>query len=345
MALLTFSNKGIYCAQADVYIDPWKPVKRALITHGHADHSRWGHQHYLCTHSAKPVIRYRLGNQINIESIAFGEKRTISGVTFSFHPAGHILGSAQIRVAYKGEVWVASGDYKTEPDGLAEPFESVACHTFITESTFGLPVYKWKPQAEIFGEVNQWWKDNQNIGKVTVLTGYSLGKAQRILQGIDPAIGPVYTHGAVENINEVIRKQGIRLNDTIRVNQDIPKKNYKGALVICPPAAIGTSWMKKFEPYSVGIASGWMALRGARRRRAVDRGFVLSDHADWSGLNKAIQSSGAERVYVTHGYTHIFANWLKEQGYEAEAVKTRFEGELVEINEQEATTKVEGGEE
>lgn len=332
MALLEFTEKGIYCPPADVYIDPWRPVKRALITHGHADHSRWGHDYYLCTQKAKPIIRHRLG-PINVETVEFGENRTINGVKFSFHPAGHIIGSAQIRVEYKGEVWVASGDYKLEQDSLAATFEPVRCHTFITESTFGLPVYKWEDQATVFESINNWWRQNREEGKVSVLTGYALGKAQRLLAGLDPSIGKIFTHGAVENVNQIIRAQGYQLPETVRVVQGISKKKFEGSLVLATPSAVGSSWVKRFSSFSIGMASGWMSLRGARRRRSADRGFVLSDHADWDGLNQAIAATGAERVYVTHGYTNIFCKWLQEQGYEAYEAKTEFEGELNEMEE------------
>lgn len=333
MPLLEFTDRGIYCAQADVYIDPWRPVERALITHGHADHARWGHQHYLCTRLAKPVMRYRLG-PVKIETVDYGEVRTINGVKFSFHPAGHIIGSAQIRVEYQGEVWVASGDYKLEDDGLATAFAPVKCHTFITESTFGLPVYEWEPQEDVMRDINAWWRANVAEGKVSVLSSYALGKAQRVMHGLDTSIGPILTHGAVENTNEVLRKQGIILPETKRVVQGMKKKDFSGAMVIATPSAVGSPWMKKFRPFSLGIASGWMTLRGARRRRNADRGFILSDHADWGGLNEAIAATGAERVIVTHGYTDIFRRWLEEQGYEAYAEATEFEGEQAEDNEQ-----------
>ena len=329
MPLLQFTDHGIHCPRAGVYIDPWRPVDRALITHGHADHSRWGHRRYLCTEAAAPVIRHRLGN-INLDTVRYGEPVTVNGVRFSFHPAGHIVGSAQIRVAYKGEIWVVSGDYKTEPDPLAEDFEPVKCQHFITESTFGLPVYRWPSQEEVFADINEWWRQNREEGKVTVLAAYALGKAQRLLAGIDASIGPIYTHGAVENTNEVLRAQGVQLPPTTRVTQAIDRKAYPGSLVIATPSAVGSNWMKKFKPAVTGMASGWMALRGTRRRRSVDRGFVLSDHADWEGLNEAIRATGAEHVYVTHGYTGIFRKWLEEQGYDAREVKTEYEGELSE---------------
>ncbi|MEM8528970.1 MAG: ligase-associated DNA damage response exonuclease [Bacteroidota bacterium] len=331
--MLQFKSKGIYCPQADIYIDPWKPVKRALITHGHADHSKWGHQHYLCTHSAKPVIQYRLGN-INIESVEYGETVTINGVKFSFHPAGHIVGSAQIRAEYKGEVWVVSGDYKIQKDGISEEFESVKCHAFITESTFGLPIYKWKPQAEVMQEINAWWQRNKELGKVSVIGSYALGKAQRLIQNLDTSIGKIYTHGAIENTNQVIRKQSVKLPPTTKVSAAINKKEYIGSMVIATPSAMQSNWMRRFSPVSTALASGWMTLRGARRRRSADRGFVLSDHADWDGLNSAIKASGAERIFVTHGYTEVFSKWLNEQGYQAAIVKTEYSGELADLEEE-----------
>lgn len=333
MPLLQFTDRGIYCKQAGIYIDPWKPVDKALITHGHADHARYGHGHYLCHHHSKPVLQLRLGTNIEIQTVTYHESINVNGVAISFHPAGHIIGSAQIRLEYKGCIWVVSGDYKIEDDGLSGAFEPVKCHYFITECTFGLPVYKWRPQKEVFDDINHWWQKNKEADKTTVIIGYSLGKAQRIIQGLDTSIGPILTHGAVENINQALRNDGVSLNETIRVTADFNKNQLNGSIVVAPPSAAGTTWMKKFHPYSIGIASGWMGLRGARRRRSVDRGFVLSDHADWIGLNQAINESGAEYVIATHGYTNAFARWLNEKGIQAGVESTMFEGELSEINE------------
>lgn len=339
MALLTFTSHGIYCAQADAYVDPWRPVDRALITHAHADHSRWGMKHYLAHRDSVPIMRLRLGEDISVQAVEYGEVVNMNGVEISFHPAGHIIGSAQIRLSYQGETWVVSGDYKVRPDGISAPFEPVPCQHFITESTFGLPVYRWKPEEEIMGEINNWWAANAAEGKASVIGGYSLGKAQRILQQVNHEIGPVFTHGAVENTNEAFRAHGIELKPSTLVRRQgegkQDKKEYRNALIIAPPSALASAWVRNFQPFSLGIASGWMSLRGARRRRAADRGFILSDHADWDGLNWAIRETGAEHVYVTHGYTEIFSKWLREQGYDAHIVETRFTGELDEEEEKE----------
>ena len=280
--LLAFNEKGIYCAEADVYLDPWKPVDKAIISHGHADHSRWGHKQYITHHTNVPIIKHRLGD-IQVTGKSWNETFMINNVKFSLHPAGHIIGSSQIRVEYKGEVWVFSGDYKTEDDGVAVPYEPVKCHSFITECTFGLPAFKWLPQDLVMNDINNWWQQNKEDGRTSILFGYSLGKAQRLLKFLDPSIGKIYTHGAIENMTEVIRPM-LDLPETIRITRDTKKEEFKGNIVLAPPSAQGTTWIRKMVPYVTASASGWMAFRGARRRRAIDKGFVLSDHCDWQGL-------------------------------------------------------------
>lgn len=324
MKLIEFTNKGLYCPPAKVYIDPWKKVNYAMITHGHSDHARWGHKHYLCTHSSVPILRHRLGLEMNIQGVAYGEVLNINGVNFSFHPAGHITGSAMIRVEHKGEIWVVSGDYKIEDDGLAEAFEPVPCHHFITECTFGLPVYRWKPQQDIVDDINQWWHKNTGNNRPSLITAYSLGKAQRILSSIDPSIGPIYTHGAVYEMNKVYDKMGLSLPPHKHLKGSPKAGELSKALIIAPPGAIGSPWSKKIKNHSLGIASGWMAVRGNRRRRGGDRGFALSDHCDWPGLLTAIKESGAQHIYPTHGNTETFSKYLNEQGYIARPVKTEF---------------------
>lgn len=326
--LLAFNDKGIYCAQADVYLDPWRPVDKAIISHGHADHSRWGHKKYITHHSNIPIINHRLG-EINVSGKNWNETFMINNVQFSFHPAGHIIGSAQIRVEYKGEVWVFTGDYKTEDDGVATPYEPVKCHSFITECTFGLPAFKWQPQDEVFAEINNWWQQNQSDGRTSVIFGYSLGKAQRLLKYLDTSIGKIYTHGAIENMTEVLRPQ-LEMPKTTRITRDIKKEEIKGNIVVAPPSAHGTPWIKKMVPYVTASASGWMTFRGARRRRAIDRGFVLSDHCDWQGLLSSIKETGAEKIICTHGYTDIFSRYLREIGYDARTEQTQYEEENAE---------------
>lgn len=333
--VLEFRPEGIYCPAGDFFIDPWRPVDRALITHGHADHSRWGMKRYLATEAAAPVMRHRLGD-VAIDTVRYGETQKVGDATVSLHPAGHVPGSAQIRVEVKGEVWVASGDYKVVDDGLSEPFEPVKCHTFITESTFGLPVFKWDRQEDVVAAINSWWQANREAGRFSIIGAYALGKAQRILANVDTSIGPILTHGAIENTNEVLRAQGIDLPDTIRVTPEVNVKDHAGALVIATPSAMNGPWARKFGQASSAFASGWMAMRGVRRRRAADRGFVMSDHADWEGLNSAIEATGAERVFVTHGYSSIFARWLGEQGYDAAVVETEYEGESLDTPDADA---------
>lgn len=326
-SLISFTDKGIYCPQGDFHIDPWKAVDRALITHAHADHSRFGSKNYLAHEQSEHIMKQRLGDSIKLETTTYDKTIHINGLEVSFHPAGHIPGSSQIKLAYKGQVCVVSGDYKLANDGISTPFEPIKCHEFLTESTFGLPIYQWPDQKDVFDEINAWWRKNKAEGKTSVLFAYALGKAQRIMANVDHSLGNICTHGAVENATEAIRKSGVQLPETIVVTKDINKKDFNGNLVIATPASIGTSWMNKFSPYSTGITSGWMMLRGTRRRKAADRGFVLSDHADWTGLLTAVKATEAEKVYVTHGYSDVFSRYLQELGWDAVAIDSLFEGE------------------
>ncbi|MDQ3394644.1 MAG: ligase-associated DNA damage response exonuclease [Bacteroidota bacterium] len=331
--ILEFNKNGIFCPIAGFYIDPWLPVEKAIITHAHSDHARWGNQFYLSHKHSSSILKTRLGSDIKLETLDYGQPVSANGVKITLYPAGHIYGSAQVRLEYKGEVSVVSGDYKLENDFISEPFEPIKCDTFVTESTFGLPIFKWKPQAEVFSEINAWWNQNQDEGKTSIIFGYSLGKAQRILKNIDHSIGPIFVHGAIYNCNNALINDGAPLPYFNKAGQDQDTGSYKNSLIIAPPSAAGTSWMKKFKPYRTAIASGWMNLRGPRRRRAVDRGFILSDHADWPDLLKAVEATEAQKIYVTHGYTASFARLLIEKGLEANEVSTQFEGELAEITE------------
>jgi putative mRNA 3-end processing factor len=322
--VLTFTDRGIYCPDGDFHIDPWRPVARALITHAHSDHARFGHDSYLSTPGTDIVMRHRLG-AIASQTVGYGEARQIGGVTVSFHPAGHVPGSAMIRIERGGEVWVVSGDYKTDPDGLSEPWQPVACHTFISECTFGLPVFRWDDSAKMMARIRNWWAANAAAGKVSILGAYSLGKAQRLMAGV-AGVGPILTHGAVEGTCEALRAAGYAIPDTVQVVPGMDGRSHPGALVVGPPSALGTPWAARFGPSETAFASGWMALRGVRRRRGTS-GFVVSDHADWPGLNMAIREMGATRVFVTHGYTTPFRKWLESQGYDAGIVTTEYDGD------------------
>ena len=331
MKLLELTESGLFCPIAGIYIDPWRAVDRAVITHAHSDHARWGMKSYLAHHDSAEVMRLRLGKEISLQTFDYNQPLAINGVKISLHPAGHIPGSAQVRLEYKGKVAVVSGDYKVENDGLSTPFEPVKCHEFVSECTFGLPIYKWESQSDIFNQINSWWRSNVAEGRNTVLFAYSLGKAQRILQNLDQSIASVFVHGAVWNTNQALIANGIDIWDVPKVTAETPKSAFKGSLIIAPPSAIDTPWMRRFSPYRTGICSGWMAVRGARRRRAADRGFVLSDHADWEGLVTAITATEAERVYLTHGNTASFGKFLQEErGIDAVELKTLF-GEEEEI--------------
>ena len=327
--VLILTKNGIYCPAGDFYIDPWRPVDRALITHGHADHARSGHRRYLATDLAGPVMQHRLG-KISLDSIKYGQTRRIGDANVTFYPAGHVPGSAQIKVDVAGEVWVVSGDYKTENDGLSDPFEPVACHSFITECTFGLPVFDWQPQATVMAQINHWWANNAAAGRTSVLGAYALGKAQRLLVHLNPDIGPILTHAAIAKTNEILQEQSILSHKSIPLTAKTDVKNLPGALVLAPPSALGSAWVRRFGPVSEAVVSGWMRLRGVRRRRNAERGFILSDHADWKGLLQAVRATGAENIYTTHGYTDVFSRYLNEIGYRAKTVTTQFTGETLE---------------
>jgi putative mRNA 3-end processing factor len=332
MDLIVQRPEGLYCPAGDFFIDPWRPVDRAVITHAHADHARAGHGHCLASATSEGVLRARLGD-INLQILPYGEAIVHHGVRLSLHPAGHVLGSAQVRLAYGGQVWVASGDYFVSGAGddnrTCQPFEPLRCDCYITESTFGLPIYRWPPQREVFNEINAWWRANATAGRASLLMAYSFGKAQRILAGVDASIGPIVVHGAVEPLNRAYRAAGVALPAT-NAAQDLDKAALSRALVVAPPSVHGSAWTRRFGEHSDAFASGWMQLRGARRRRAVDRGFVLSDHADWPGLQRAIGATGAHRVIVTHGYEAIMVRWLTEQGLQAGSFQTEYDDERAE---------------
>ncbi len=326
MALIQFTNKGIYCKQGNFYIDPWHPVDYAVTTHGHADHVKWGNKNYLCHELTKPILKQRYGLEDNVQTLPYNQEIDINGVKLSLHPAGHVIGSSQIRLSYKGEICVVSGDYKVEYDGISTAFEPIKCHTFVSESTFGLPIYHWEPQEIIFNQIKTWIADNHQKQKTTVLVAYSLGKAQRLIKNL-AGEHPIYVHNSIANLNEAFIEAGVNLPETIRITSEIKKEELQKGIVIIPPALAEGRWIKNLQQAAIGVCSGWMAVRAGRRWRSADAGFALSDHADWSGLLSAIKATSAEQVFVTHGSTAIFAKYLNEIGIKAEEVATKYGAE------------------
>ena len=329
MDLVTVRPEGLYCPPGGFYIDPWHPVEHAVITHAHADHARSGSAHYLAATASAHVLRVRLGD-VALRTLDYGEPVTRNGVTISLHPAGHVLGSAQIRIEHRGEVWVVSGDYKLGADPTCASFEPVRCHTFVTESTFALPIYRWRDPEAIIADIAGWWRANARDGRASLLYCYALGKAQRVAVGLSRCgaldIGPLLCHGAMSPLDEAYRASGIAVPMSRRAT-DADPASMRSALVLAPPSAAGTPWLRRFGDFSDAFASGWMQVRGTRRRRGVDRGFALSDHADWPGLNAAIDATGASRIVVTHGQSPAMVRWIAERGLHAKAFETEFADE------------------
>ena len=330
--MLQETPDGLFCPAGAFHIDPWQPVERALITHAHGDHARPGSAAYLCAAPGLGVLRRRLGSDAAIETVAYGEQRTIGDVRVSFHPAGHVLGSAQIRVESREGVWVIAGDYKRAPDPTCAPLEPVRCDTFITESTFGLPIYRWDPARDVLDGIMRWWQGNGDAGRTSVLFCYTLGKAQRILAELSTLTDrTVFIHGMMAGMIETYRDAGVRMLPVAPVIDQARRgrssQSFAGELVLAPRSARGTRWMRRLGDVSDGFASGLMRVRGVRRQRAFDRGFVLSDHADWPALLQTIADTGASRVLATHGYAEPLARHLATLGFESGIIRTAWEGE------------------
>jgi len=326
-SFLTLTDRGLYCEPGGFYVDPWRPVDRAIVTHAHSDHACYGCRHYLGAETSRELFRLRLPPDAKYQFVRYGETISVGGVAVSLHPAGHILGSAMVRMEYRGYVALVTGDYKLGNDLTCQPFAPVRCDLMVTESTFGLPLYRWTDQQLTFDAINRWWQETKDEGRVSILYGYAVGKSQRLLSGLDPSIGTIYTHGAVEKGTQAYRDTGVLMPPTVPVAETQRGTSYAGSMVVAVPSAHGTPWMRRFGDASTAMASGWMTIRGARRRRAVDRGFVLSDHADWSGLLSAIAACGAEQVWVTHGYTAVLSRHLQSLGLDAAALTTRYGNE------------------
>lgn len=330
--LIVPTDRGLWCAAGGFHIDPWRPVDLAVVTHAHADHATPGCGRYLASAHTLTLMRSRMGGPIEGDTPAFGERIRLGDVTVSLHPAGHVLGSAQVRVEPDaGPTWVVTGDYKTEPDPTCEPFEAVPCDTLLTECTFGLPVYRWPDPAGVFDDISAWWRSNAEAGRTTMLLTYALGKAQRVLAGLDPSIGPIGIHGALKGPTAVYRDAGIALPETVHAGPDSAADLKGRGLIVAPPSAAATPWVRRFRGpggLRTAFVSGWMRVRGRRRWGSVDRGFVLSDHADWDGLIGTVRRTGATRVGVTHGSSEPLARFLRERmGLDTFVVPTRYQGE------------------
>ncbi|MBY0405801.1 MAG: ligase-associated DNA damage response exonuclease [Cyanobacteria bacterium] len=335
--LITLHPQGLYCERGGFYINPWQPVKTALITHGHGDHARAGSETYYCAQPSLEILKHRLGTQ-TFSPKSYGQPFTLGEVQVSFHPAGHILGSAQVRVEHEGEVWVFSGDYKRGQDPTCSPFEVVKCNTFITEATFGLPFYHWEEGPIIAQQIHRWWMRNRKQHKTSVVFCYALGKAQRILAELhrfmtSPQLNEdlrketAFIHGSLHPLTEIYRQANIPMMTTQKISETEKSKEFEGELILAPPSAYRTPWMKRLGDVETAFVSGWMQVRGERRRAGYDAGFVMSDHADWSGLIQTIQETGAETVFATHGKTSCLVRFLNEQGIQAAPLLTDYEGE------------------
>ncbi|MBA3957989.1 MAG: ligase-associated DNA damage response exonuclease [Parachlamydiaceae bacterium] len=312
--LLAMTKNGLFCPQGNFYIDPLLPVPLALLTHAHGDHARRGSNHYMAQRDSLELLEYRLGSDISLKTVGYREKVKLGNVWVSFHPAGHILGSSQIRIEHGSRVAVASGDYKRALDGSCEPFELLPCDLFVTESTFGLPIYHWKSSEESALEICQWWQSNAELGRPSVLFCYSLGKAQRVLHLLKALTDrEIFIHGSIAPINACYEKHGVELAKTQVVTHLKEKRDYSHELIMAPLSAFRSPWMRRFKNSQTAFASGWMAVRGTKRRRGFDKGFVLSDHADWNDLIDTVQATGARKVWVTHGFTETLARYLREK--------------------------------
>lgn len=317
--MLTLTAKGLYCPAGDFHIDPKSGVNHAVVTHAHSDHARRGSRNYYCAASGEQLLRARLGQNIVVHPQQFRQPFEINGVKLSLHPAGHILGSAQVRIEYGGEVWVASGDYKRDADPTCEPFESVPCDVFVTEATFGTPSFVWSKGQDLGIQIHDWWMHNRERGTNSVLFAYSLGKAQRVLGVLHPHTHrPIYCDPAVTPLTACYREQGIALAPTICLSQVAADQRLRGELFLVPQSFLKSAQRPLLgSHFETAFASGWMAGGGRGFGGGYDHGFVMSDHADWNDLVRTVLETGARRVYVQHRGNGALVKHLRQLGLSA----------------------------
>lgn len=306
-------EQGLFCPPGNFFIDAWRPVPTCVVTHAHGDHAYSGHGLYIATEESLQIIRKRMYSDVPSKPVKYGEKFKMGDCWVSLHPAGHILGSSQVRIEYNGIVTVISGDYKRGFDATCAPFEVIECDIFVTESTFALPIYQWPTNEEIAKQVYSWWEENASNNHPSLLFCYSLGKAQRLMSLLaDHTDKQVHLHGAVFSLSKLYESMGIKMIPFSAVSESAKGTSFAKELILAPPSAVGTPWMKRFPSSRTAFASGWMEVRGTRRRKALDRGFVLSDHADWNDLIKTIDETKAKIVLTTHGNSGTLARFLRE---------------------------------
>jgi putative mRNA 3-end processing factor len=313
--LLLPTPSGICCKAGGFYIDPTRPVDKALITHGHSDHARAGHGRVLATRETLDIMRLRYGDDFagSVQAVGYGESVAIDGVTATFHPAGHVLGSAQIAVERKGRRIVASGDYKNVADPTCAPFQLVPCDVFITEATFGLPVFRHPdPDAEIAKLLHSVALFPE---RAHLVGAYTLGKAQRVIALLRKAgyREPIYLHGAMETLSRYYLSKGIDLGELLPV-REAKKAELAGTVTLCPPSALKEVWSRRFPDPVTAYASGWMRVRARARQSLVQLPLVISDHADWDGLRETVRATGASEIWVTHGQEDALVHWCGLQG-------------------------------
>jgi len=318
--LIVWSPNGLYLPEADVFIDPWKPVHRAIITHAHSDHARPGHQYYLAEPVTASLIKHRLGSQTPVETLHYKKSIRINGVNISFYPAGHIPGASQVRIERRGEVWVVSGDYKRHIDGISRPFEPVACHTFVTESTFALPIFQWQEQEKLAENLQSWVSQKLSEGVHVLISAYSIGKAQRVIKILNSNWIVPFVHKSIFDLQMILRE--LKVFDGNYAKFSDYKKHFGSSVFIIPPAADSRLPQGVSGPYVHASCSGWMTIRGLKRRQNLDRGFPISDHADWPSLLSTIQETGASRIIAMHGFAESLARYLTEKEIKAEVFST-----------------------